>query len=359
MCAAVKAAAAWFIHGSMNCSEIICVSNVLCHSVAVEGRTPLSGSADPPMPNRIFRTSPTIIRLDFSNNLSKRISDGYLQASGGATLTMNDKSTPVFADDRVYRQLGVRFGRNTLSDVVAAALCEIETPSFYVTCNLNHLRILQSDIDFRNAYRKAAIITLDSRPLQIASRVCLKENLPLVTGAELFAVLFERLRPTKDRPFFVSSSDDTGTRLRQRLIERGFTSESVAFYTPPFGFEKDVDRNLAMVAHIKAHNTTHLFMGVGAPKSERWVARHLDDLPPSHIFCVGAALDFTAGSKNRAPAWLSQIGFEWLHRLMSEPSRLVPRYAGDATVLVKFLTGQKLTRVSGREEFTSDITKYD
>jgi len=261
----------------------------------------------------------------------------------------------MLAGDRVYRQLGVRFDRKPLADVIAAALCETSAPSFYVTCNLNHLRILQSDNEFREAYRKATFITLDSRPIQIASRVCFGERLPLVTGAELFSVLFERLRPGKDRPFFVSSSDDTGRRLYQRLVERGFEHESVVYYTPPFGFEHDTDRNDAMIGHMQAHNTTHLFMGVGAPKSERWVAHNLGDLPPAHIFCVGAALDFTAGLKNRAPNWLRQLGFEWLHRLLSEPGRLMPRYAGDATILAKVLARHKLTKVSNATD-TNNVT---
>jgi N-acetylglucosaminyldiphosphoundecaprenol N-acetyl-beta-D-mannosaminyltransferase len=259
---------------------------------------------------------------------------------------MIDHATPAIDDDRPYRQLGVRFDRKPLSEVVAVALSHVQSPAFYVTCNLNHLRVLQSDLEFRDAYRKATVITLDSRPIQMASRLRFGERLPLVTGAELFAVLFRRLRPGKDRPFFLSSSDDTGAKLRRHLLDRGFASDAVAFHSPPFGFEDDADQSAAMIAQIRAHNPTHLFMGVGAPKSERWVARHLDALPPAHIFCVGAALDFTAGSKTRAPAWLGRLGLEWLHRLMSEPSRLMPRYVGDAAVLARVLTGQRLAQVS-------------
>lgn len=259
---------------------------------------------------------------------------------------MIDHATPALTDDRMYKQLGVRFDRQSLPDIITMALSEIQAPVFYVTCNLNHLRILQSDGHFREAYRKATLITLDSRPIQMASRLRFGEHLPLVTGAELFAVLFERLRSGQDRPFFVSSSDETSANLRQRLLDRGFAPDAIAFYTPPFGFERDIARSEAMIAQIRAHGTTHLFMGVGAPKSERWIAQHFVALPPAHIFCVGAALDFTAGSKRRAPAWLGQLGFEWLHRLLSEPVRLFPRYAGDAMVLAKVLAGQKLTRVS-------------
>ncbi|MGC5799157.1 WecB/TagA/CpsF family glycosyltransferase [Sphingomonas sp. NFX23] len=250
------------------------------------------------------------------------------------------------ATDRAHEQLGVRFDRKSLTDVINTALSKVAFPTFYVTCNLNHLRVLQSDDAFRKAYRKASVITLDSRPIQIASRVYFGEYLPLVTGAELFSALFLKLRPAVDRPFFICSSNDTGCRLRKSLIDRGFDTDAVEVYSPPFGFERDAAINRAMLSRIQRHRTTHLFMGVGAPKSELWVAHNLYALPPAHIFCVGAALDFTAGLKSRAPIWLGRIGFEWLHRMMAEPSRLMPRYAGDAIVFAKILFGQKLVKVS-------------
>lgn len=250
------------------------------------------------------------------------------------------------AGDRVYEQFGVRFDRRPLSKLIAIALDDVQAATFYVTCNLNHLRVLQSDARFREAYRKAAIVTLDSRPLQMATRLRLGEHVPLVTGAELFAVLFEKLRPGVDRPFFVSSSDESGSELCRRLLDRGFSPETAIFQTPPFGFQDDESYSQALIAQIRAHGATHLFMGVGAPKSERWVARHLDALPAAHIFCVGAALDFTAGLKTRAPSWIGKLGLEWAHRMLSEPRRLLPRYAGDAAVLAKVMTGQKLVRVS-------------
>lgn len=259
---------------------------------------------------------------------------------------MNDTAGPPVTGDRLYRQLGVRFDRRTLGELTAVALGDVYAPVFYATCNLNHLRNLQSDGEFREAYRKAAAVTLDSRPMQIVARLRFNVHLPLVTGADLFATLHERLRPGRDRPFFISSSDKTGRGLCRRLCDRGFAPGAVTFQTPPFGFQNDAAYGNALIAQIHAHKATHLFMGLGSPKSECWVAEHLDAFPPAHILCVGAALDFTAGQKSRAPAWLGSLGLEWLHRLISEPKRLMPRYAGDAWILVQVLVGRKLTRVT-------------
>jgi N-acetylglucosaminyldiphosphoundecaprenol N-acetyl-beta-D-mannosaminyltransferase len=246
----------------------------------------------------------------------------------------------------LHAQLGIRFDKRSLQQIIDGALVDAATQTLYVTCNLNHLRVLQSDAAFRDAYRKAAIVTLDSRPMQMISRIRFGENLPLVTGADLFSVLIDRLRPGRDRPMFVTSSPEVGALLCKRLIERGFGRDAIAHESPPFGFECDGRYSVGLCANIRQQGVTHLFMGVGAPKSERWVSRHLAELPPCHIFCVGAALDFTSGLKSRAPRWFSRLGLEWLHRLITEPRRLLPRYAGDAVFLIKVISGARLAQVN-------------
>lgn len=70
-----------------------------------------------------------------------------------------------------------------------------------------------------------------------------------------------------------------------------------------------------------------LVIGVGAPKQEKWIVKHRPQLPNVRLFLpLGAAIDFEAGYKQRAPRWMSDIGLEWLHRLLSEPGRLWKRY---------------------------------
>jgi N-acetylglucosaminyldiphosphoundecaprenol N-acetyl-beta-D-mannosaminyltransferase len=254
--------------------------------------------------------------------------------------------TPGESGRSLPAQLGVRFDTRTLPQIIDGALADAATQTFYVTCNLNHLRVLQSDAAFRDAYQKAAVVTLDSRPMQMISRIRFGENLPLVTGADLFSVLIDQLRPGRDRPMFVASSPEVGTLLCKRLVERGFDPDAVAHESPPFGFERDDGYSVSLCARIREQGVTHFFMGVGAPKSERWVSRHFPELPACHIFCVGAALDFTSGLKSRAPTWLSRLGLEWLHRLLTEPRRLLPRYAGDAVFLMKVIGGKKLAQVT-------------
>jgi N-acetylglucosaminyldiphosphoundecaprenol N-acetyl-beta-D-mannosaminyltransferase len=168
---------------------------------------------------------------------------------------------------------------------------------------------------------------------------------PVVTGADLFPALLQALRPGIDRPFFVASSPEAAQILHDQLVARGFDSAQIGQDSPPYGFERDAAYSAGLVARIGALGTTHLFMGVGAPKSEIWVSRHFAALPPAHIFCVGAALDFSSSLKSRAPAWVRALSLEWAHRMLSEPRRLLPRYAGDALFLAQIVAGRKLVPV--------------
>jgi N-acetylglucosaminyldiphosphoundecaprenol N-acetyl-beta-D-mannosaminyltransferase len=73
-------------------------------------------------------------------------------------------------------------------------------------------------------------------------------------------------------------------------------------------------------------------VGLGAPKQELWVHRHRNDISAPVALCVGATIDFLAGEKKRAPKLVQRLGLEWLHRMLSEPRRLVKRYARDAWI---------------------------
>lgn len=89
-----------------------------------------------------------------------------------------------------------------------------------------------------------------------------------------------------------------------------------------------------MAAAIRDHHATHLFVGLGAPKSEIWVHEHRDLLGDVYALAVGASLDFHVGLRQRAPAWMRRLGCEWLWRMLSEPRRLLPRYLLDSWYVI-------------------------
>ncbi len=196
------------------------------------------------------------------------------------------------------------------------------------TINVAHVTRLRRDAAFRQAYRRAWLVTVDGTPVHLLARLR-GAAVEKVAGSDLVAGLFGT-RFDGMRGFFVVSSDATARALRAGLVARGFADEALAFVVPPFGFERDAAYSQALAARIAAHGTTHLVMGVGAPKSEIWVVTWMDRLGGCYALCVGAGLDYLAGTRRRAPALMRKTGLEWAWRFAAEPRRLARRYLHDA-----------------------------
>lgn len=195
-----------------------------------------------------------------------------------------------------------------------------------VTANLDHVSHLIRNVRFQAAYASAWVATADGMPVYLYARW--RDGAPRerVTGADLSADLLRSLDPEFCRPFFVTSSDEAGHRLQKAMLDRGFPREAVAFATPAFGFENDSESCWALARAIRSHGTTHLFFGLGAPKSEIWLHEHRHLLGDCYALAIGASLDFHVGLRRRAPVFLQRAGLEWAWRVACEPRRLFRRY---------------------------------
>jgi N-acetylglucosaminyldiphosphoundecaprenol N-acetyl-beta-D-mannosaminyltransferase len=229
---------------------------------------------------------------------------------------------------------GLSFTQMTQDQLAAKVtndpIAEGAGPLCIYTANLDHIVNLRRNSKLRNAYRKAWVVTADGMPVFLYAKVrgvALKERL---TGADLFGRVFNALDPTKHRCFFIASSNETALLLRDRLVARGFDVASIDYDVPPHGFENDPAYSDKLTWRIRALGTTHLFLGVGAPKSEIWVDEHRDAVGDCYVLNVGAGLDFLVGTRQRAPRLLQRIGFEWFWRFIHEPRRLFRRYFVDS-----------------------------
>src|SRR4029079_13242055 len=95
--------------------------------------------------------------------------------------------------------------------------------------------------------------------------------------------------------------------------------------SPPFR-PLSAEEDAAIVAQINAAKPDYVWVGLGAPKQDLWVAEHRPRLDAAALLAVGAAFDFHAGRRGRAPRWMQRSGTEWLFRLVTEPRRLAGRY---------------------------------
>jgi N-acetylglucosaminyldiphosphoundecaprenol N-acetyl-beta-D-mannosaminyltransferase len=145
-----------------------------------------------------------------------------------------------------------------------------------------------------------------------------------VCGSDVFDALVLRAKPGY-RHFFYGASQEVLNRLEAQLRQRAPQAVIAGRYSPPFRQLSAAERRRD-TAMINAAKPDIVWVGLGAPKQELWIAetRRLLDAPL--VVGVGAVFDFVAGTKRRAPHVLQVIGLEWLHRLMSEPRRLASRY---------------------------------
>jgi N-acetylglucosaminyldiphosphoundecaprenol N-acetyl-beta-D-mannosaminyltransferase len=204
---------------------------------------------------------------------------------------------------------------------------------FVVTPNVDHAVLVQSNAELRAAYRDAGLVLADGWPVVAASRL-LRRPLPeRVAGSDLTPALFDAAK--RDRPlrvYLLGAAPGVGDRAAKNIRQRWPAVEVVGVYSPPLGFERDEQENRAILDRIRTAAPDVLIVGLGAPKQELWVHRHQREIAARAALCVGATIDFLAGEKRRAPKLLQRFGLEWLHRMLSEPRRLVRRYARDAWI---------------------------
>lgn len=199
---------------------------------------------------------------------------------------------------------------------------------FIVTTNVDHLVQLQKDEEFFNVYQSADYQFCDSQILIYVSRFLGTPIKEKITGSDFFPKFcqFHRSNP-EIRIFLLGGALGSPDLAAKHVNDKVGDKIIVGGYSPPFGFEYDPNECARIIKLIKESRATVLAVGVGAPKQEKWIAKHRDQLPFINIFMgIGATIDFEAGNLSRAPHWTQKIGLEWLYRLLSEPKRLWRRY---------------------------------
>jgi len=147
-----------------------------------------------------------------------------------------------------------------------------------------------------------------------------------IAGYDLFVMEMERLNEKGGKCFFLGSSEKVLTLIRERAA-KDYPNIDVETYSPPYKPEFSLEENAAMVAAVNQANPDLLWIGMTAPKQEKWAYAHWRELD-IHCHCgtIGAVFDFYAGTMKRAPLWWQRHGLEWLYRLLKEPKRMWRRY---------------------------------
>ena len=186
----------------------------------------------------------------------------------------------------------------------------------------------RKDVLFSEALQKGDVLIPDGISIVKACRFLNAKSQPKerIAGWDLFVYEMEKLNRVGGRVMFLGSSDAVLNLIRQRVAEK-YPKIEVDTYSPPYKPEFSDEDNEAMISAINHSNPDLLWIGMTAPKQEKWAYTHLDRLDVHcHICTIGAVFDFFAGTVKRAPERWQRAGLEWLYRLLSEPRRMWRRY---------------------------------
>jgi len=205
-------------------------------------------------------------------------------------------------------------------------LTAISQPKVLInTLNAHSFNTSLDDKDFEKALQYSLVLLPDGISVVWAKRMLTGEKLQKIAGADLFFYEMERLNSISGKCFFLGSSDKILSMIRKRA-EKEYPYVHIYSYSPPFKKEFSNDENKKMIDLINEVKPDVLFVGMTAPKQEKWAYQHFVELQVGHVCCIGAVFDFYAGTITRAPEWLIKIGFEWSYRLVKEPRRMWRRY---------------------------------
>jgi N-acetylglucosaminyldiphosphoundecaprenol N-acetyl-beta-D-mannosaminyltransferase len=243
--------------------------------------------------------------------------------------------------------LGVRVSAVNLESAagrIAAAVAEGRRE--YVCVRDAHGVIrCQKDAELRSAHNRAFMVTPDGMPLVWALKRTGHADSDRVYGPDLMLSVLDAGRASGLRHFLYGATDKTLARLQARLVEK-FPDLCIAgAYAPPFRALSAAEE-ADIAARINRARADIVWVGIGSPKQELWMARMRARLDAPVLVGVGAAFDFHAGLKRQAPRMIQRSGFEWAFRLASEPRRLWRRYA---VVVPSFLTLSLLQRFGLRQ----------
>ncbi len=197
----------------------------------------------------------------------------------------------------------------------------------YICVAATHtIMVCYEDPELRDAVLNSSITVPDGQPLVWAMNALGGDLDDRVYGPELMARYCERAADAGTRMYLYGGRNQGAlVQLALNLRRRFPGVKIVGGYSPPF---RDLapDEEDAIVDEMNRSKADVVWVGVGAPKQEKWMAAMRDRLDASVLVGVGAAFDFHAGLVPQAPEWMQAAGLEWLFRMAHEPRRLAPRY---------------------------------
>lgn len=241
----------------------------------------------------------------------------------------NITSSILFQDYAIYS--------SSLTEMPVQSKTLINTINQYSYC------IAEQDATFKDALQKSDILLPDGIAIVAAVKWIVGKKIKKIAGADLHQFLLEDLNKKGGSCFYLGTSPGTLLKIEERL-KKDFPNVKVKTFSPAFKLAFTIEENTEMINEVNTFQPDVLFVGMTAPKQEKWSYEHKEAIDAKVICSIGAVFDFYAGTVVRPhPFWIG-LGLEWFVRLLKEPKRMWKRYMYYGPVFIKLIIAEKFKK---------------
>lgn len=216
--------------------------------------------------------------------------------------------------------MGYEIFIDSLSAVSTKSKLIINTVNQYSYC------MAEKDHQFKTALQASDVLLPDGVGIVGAAKLLKGKSIKKIAGADVHKYLLNQLNEQHGSCFYMGSSEKTLERIKDR-ISKEYPNIKVATHSPPFKKEFSAKENIEIITTVNGFQPDVLFIGMTAPKQEKWSLIHKDEISVKGPICsIGAVFDFYAGTLPRPSRFWRQLGLEWMCRLIKEPKRMWKRY---------------------------------
>jgi len=236
----------------------------------------------------------------------------------------------------------------TLNDLPLKSSLLVNTINQYSFCMANE------DLGFKESLQMSDVLLPDGISVVAAEYVLTGKLIKKISGADLHLHLMKDLEAKGGSCFYLGATEDTLKKIKNKMAVE-FPNVKVGSYSPPFKKVFTDEDNKAIIDSINEFKPDVLFIGMTAPKQEKWASANRDQIQAKIICTIGAVFDFYAGTIQRPSNVMIDLGLEWLGRLLHEPKRLWKRYLIYGPVFIWLIGKERIKKTFYNKFFSHAV----
>ena len=214
--------------------------------------------------------------------------------------------------------LGYKIYEHTLKSI------DFDKNKIINTINPHSYCLSRYDKLFNEALQSSDILLPDGTGIVLASKIVNNHSIKKIAGADIHQYLLQQANLKSQKVFYLGAAQST-LKLIESKVKKEYPNITVSSFSPPYKPQFSESETALMLEKVNDFKPDILFVGMTAPKQEKWVFANKDNIDANTIVSIGAVFDFYAGTIKRPGNFWVSFGLEWLPRFLKEPKRLARR----------------------------------